>query len=71
MENGETSGESIEDRIIELAKNKPDGITNNEIKADIPDTPPDIWIKTVNKLLKNGYNYYSMYTLYSLQLHLL
>lgn len=55
METGEGSGESIENTIIELAKNKPDGITNNDIKNDIPDTPPDVWIKTVNKLLKNGY----------------
>ncbi|KRT79798.1 hypothetical protein AMK59_7597, partial [Oryctes borbonicus] len=54
MDNGEGSADSIENRIIDLTKSKPDGVTNNDIKNDIPDTPPDVWIETVNKLLKNG-----------------
>lgn len=54
MESGESSTSFIENKITELAKNKPDGVTNNDIKTDISDISPDVWIKSVNKLLKNG-----------------
>ncbi|KAK4885409.1 hypothetical protein RN001_001680 [Aquatica leii] len=43
-----------ENRILELAKSKPNGISNNDIKTEISNIPPEVWTKTVNKLLKTG-----------------
>lgn len=51
----EESNESIEQKILELAQSKPDGITNNEIKATLGSTPPAVWTKVINTFLKNGY----------------
>lgn len=50
-----TKNDSLEDHIIALAKSKPDGISNADIQADIPDTPAAIWTKIINKFLKTGY----------------
>ncbi|KAF5304911.1 hypothetical protein FQR65_LT00795 [Abscondita terminalis] len=43
-----------ENRILELAKSKANGISNNDIKTDMPDIPAEVWTKTINKLLKAG-----------------
>lgn len=50
----ESSETSVENQIIELAKLKPTGISNSDIKDDMPDTPIEIWTKVINKLLKSG-----------------
>ncbi|XP_022913984.1 DNA-directed RNA polymerase III subunit RPC6 [Onthophagus taurus] len=55
MEVGESStNQSLETKITDLAKSKPDGITNSDIGKHIPDVEAQIWAKAVNKLLKNG-----------------
>lgn len=54
-ESGESSASSIENVIVQLAKDKPNGISNEHIKNAIPDTPLEIWTKIINKLLKSGY----------------
>ena len=49
-----TSNKVIENRLIELAKSKPNGITNDDIKNELSDTSAEAWAKVVNKLLKSG-----------------
>lgn len=44
---------AAEEKILELAKEKANGITNKDIQAAIPDTPATIWTSVINKLLKN------------------
>lgn len=52
----EDSGEDNvnDDVIVELAKSKPNGISNIDIKNEIPDVSPEVWTKSINKLLKSG-----------------
>lgn len=51
---GEDQQDTIENQIVELAKAKPDGISNKDIQGVIPETPAEIWTTIINKLLKNG-----------------
>lgn len=45
---------TVETKILELAKNKPDGISNDDIQTDIPEVHAKEWTAVVNKLLKLG-----------------
>lgn len=53
-ENGESSAHSLENQIIELAKTKPDGISNKDIQYGLSGTPAEAWTTIINKLLKSG-----------------
>lgn len=44
----------IEEQIVVLAKREENGISNDDIKKEIPNVPPAEWTKVINKLLKNG-----------------
>lgn len=58
MQGGSTSRKSstqIKNAILELAKSKSNGISNNEITAILPDTSVNEWIDVVNNLLSDGY----------------
>lgn len=44
----------VETKILDLAKNKPDGISNDDIQTDIPEIHAKQWTAIVNKLLKSG-----------------
>lgn len=46
---------SVEDRLIELAISKPEGISNDDIKQHIPDVSLPEITAAINKCLKNGY----------------
>lgn len=50
-----SSSSTIEDKIIQLAKEKETGVSNKEIQEAIPDVPASEWTKIINKLLKSGY----------------
>lgn len=45
----------IENRIIEIAIAKPDGISNKDIQEGLHDVPAKVWTTVINKLLKSGY----------------
>lgn len=45
----------VENKIVDAAKSKPDGISNEEIQAHLSDIPAEVWTKVINKLLKSGY----------------
>lgn len=45
---------SIEDRLVELAKSQPDGISNDDIKQHMPEVPLPEITAIINKCLKNG-----------------
>lgn len=49
-----TETTSNEDRLLELAKSNPDGITNNDIKQEIPNLSLEETTTIINKCLKNG-----------------
>lgn len=53
-ETAEGSESEVENHILELAKSKPDGISNKDIQNSIPDTPAKVWTMVINKLLKAG-----------------
>lgn len=45
---------SIESRLLELAKSQPEGISNDDVKEHMKDVPlPEITL-IINKCLKNG-----------------
>ncbi|KAF5275415.1 hypothetical protein FQA39_LY06872 [Lamprigera yunnana] len=48
-----TQSES-EKHFLELAKSKPNGISNDDIKNKMLDVPPEVWTKIINKFLKSG-----------------
>lgn len=54
LKSSESNDMSIENRIIEIAISKPDGISNKDIQDDIPDIPAKVWTTVINKLLKSG-----------------
>jgi hypothetical protein len=45
-----------EDRLLELAKSRPEGISNENIKQCIPNLPLEELAVIINKCLKNGYD---------------
>lgn len=45
---------NIEDKLLELAQTKPNGLTNKDIQCELPDVPPTVWTTVVNKFLKAG-----------------
>ncbi|XP_017779632.1 PREDICTED: probable DNA-directed RNA polymerase III subunit RPC6 [Nicrophorus vespilloides] len=49
-----TSTDPLEDKIIDLAKEREKGITNQDIQKELSDIPAADWTKVINKLLKNG-----------------
>lgn len=53
-ETPEGSENAIENQLLELAKTKPDGISNKDIQTSIPDVPAKVWTTVINKLLKSG-----------------
>lgn len=45
---------NVEERLLDLAKSQPNGISNDDIKEHMPDVPlPDI-TAAINKFLKKG-----------------
>lgn len=50
-QNGDTT---VEDQLLELAKSKPVGITNDDIRHQIPDISLPEITAVINKCLKNG-----------------
>lgn len=45
---------SIEDRLLELAKSKPEGISHDDIKQHMPEITLQEITAVINKCLKNG-----------------
>lgn len=45
---------SVEEQILQLAKNKETGISNKDIQEAIPEVPASEWTKLINKFLKSG-----------------
>lgn len=50
----EVSESNAESRLIELAKENPDGISNNDLKQSMPELPLNEMTTIINKLLKSG-----------------
>lgn len=49
-----TDSNALEAQILELAKAKPDGISNVDVQNVVSDTPAQVWTTVINKLLKTG-----------------
>lgn len=53
-EDSKSTTSIVEEKILQLAKSKENGISNKDIQETIPEVPASDWTKIVNKLLKNG-----------------
>lgn len=54
MDLAQNGDSSIEDRLLELAKSRPDGISNDDIKQHMPEISLPEITAVINKCLKNG-----------------
>lgn len=46
--------DDIKEKILNLAKKNPKGISDKDITAAIPDLPADVKVSVINKLLQQG-----------------
>lgn len=53
-ESSNNSEGDSESRLLELARLKPEGISNKDLKENMPDVPLSDLTGIINKLLKNG-----------------
>lgn len=50
----EETNSEIDEKILALAQEKANGVTNKDIQAALGDIPATVWTKTINKFLKSG-----------------